>query len=402
MIGPRRWPLHPAPVEGEALSSWLSRIAVCYGTNLEGLGEDVGLRVDKNSRNDIDLEPPPGMIDILAERSGLTPDRLRHMSVAGQVPWLLDDMQHHPDGFDTYVRQLSVLRPAGRYKARGVPWWRPWLPPRLRARVCPGCVAKSSSPPPHLLLWAIPIVSSCPRHGCWLEETIAARGYVGLSARDPPEPRPAPEYVLALDRRTYAAFRIGQVELPGRVIHAGVWFRLLRTLVDELSSPLNESRASTARTIRHVWAEAGHRTRDGQSTWYPFERQSDTVQLHTIEAAAIAVTLLESGAIHGAGIQAALFRPAPTEVIFEGEPPTLETDPPKPVEERPSLTDSLNAAVASARTNPEEARTLFTLATYGRHDADHIYAVVNDFLELGISIDFHRTTQSSDRSRHVE
>jgi hypothetical protein len=25
-----RWPLHPAPKEGEALSSWLNRVALCY------------------------------------------------------------------------------------------------------------------------------------------------------------------------------------------------------------------------------------------------------------------------------------------------------------------------------------------------------------------------------------
>jgi len=363
VIGPRRWPLHPAPVEGEVLSSWLGRVAACYGTDLEGLGADIGLRIDRNTRDDIDLDPPSDLVDTLAERSGLTLDRLRLMTVAGNVPWLLDDMDPHPDAFGTYARQLSVLRPAGRHKPRQVPQWRPWLPPRLRTRACPGCVANSPSPTPHLLLWGIPIVSSCPEHGCWLEEPIFTRGYVYLAASDLPQPRPAPEHVLALDGRTHDAFTTGEVSLPGRTIHCGVWFRLLRTLIDELSAPLSESRAATARTVKRVWSEAGYRTRDGQTKWYPFEHQNPSLQLHTMEAAAIAVTLLESGTINGPGTEAALFRPAPSMTIFDGTPP-----PPAPLASsimrgKPTLMDSFNAAIASAQTNPEEARTLFAVAT---------------------------------------
>lgn len=402
MTGSRRWPLHPAPVDGETLSSWLSRVAACYDTNLEGLGDDIGLRVDKNSRDDIDCEPPPGMIEILAERSGLTLDRLRQMSVAGQVPGLLDDMHPHPDGFNTYVRRFSVLQSADRFKPRQVSSWRPWLPPRLRARACPGCVANSSSPAPQLLLWAIPIVFSCSVHGCWLEEMITARGYVNLSAPHLPELRSAPEHVLALDRRTHDAFMTGQVELPGRVVHAGMWFRLLRTLIDELSCPLSESCPSTARTIKIIWAEAGHPTRDGQSTWHSYERQNETVQQHTMEAAAIAVTLLESGAIHGGGRQAALFSPVPTAIIFDSTPPTSATAAHGPVEERPSLMECFNAAIASARINREEARTVFKIAIYGKHSADEIHAVVNTFRELGISLDFHHAIKSRGPLEHLE
>ena len=59
------------------------------------------------------------------------------------------------------------------------------------------------SPQPYLLLWAIPIVSSCPAHGCWLEETLATRGYFGIWEFDPPTPRPAQEHIMATnDQRT--------------------------------------------------------------------------------------------------------------------------------------------------------------------------------------------------------
>ncbi|WP_370874021.1 TniQ family protein [Arthrobacter bambusae] len=134
------------------------------------------------------LELIPG----LADRTGAAPSRLRQMSVAGWVPWLLDDMDPVPDGFAAYTRQLSVLRPAGKKKARLVPSWRPWLSDRLPARGCPECVAATPSHHPYQLLWAIPIVSSCPAHGCWLEATIAARSYFGMWDFDRPSPRPAP------------------------------------------------------------------------------------------------------------------------------------------------------------------------------------------------------------------
>ena len=32
-----RWPLHPPPSEGEALTSWLSRLAEVYGMSVEDL-----------------------------------------------------------------------------------------------------------------------------------------------------------------------------------------------------------------------------------------------------------------------------------------------------------------------------------------------------------------------------
>nr|WP_181716151.1 TniQ family protein [Cryobacterium sp.] len=382
--------MHPAPIDGEVLSSWLHRIAACYSTDLNLLGDDIGFTLGRSAPDDIDVAPPHGMIDVLTERTGVTPDRLRQMSVAGWVPWLLDTLEPVPDGFDTYTRQLSVLRPGGKQKTREVPWWRPWLlSPRLPSRACPDCVAATPSPQPYLLLWAIPIVSSCPVHGCWLEDTLAARGRFTVWEFDPPTPRPAPGHILTLDQRTHDAFAAGHVELPRRRVHAGIWFRLLRTIIDELSCPLSENRKAVSDLIRQIWAEAGYRARDGQSLWYPYEQQPEMVQRHTMEAAATAVMLLENSAITGSGSDAALFLPSPHSVISDGTPPP----PPSPkIGERPSLRVAFNAAVEAARINPAEARTLFDLATYKRNGADDIHGVVNAFIELGIPLDFHHAS----------
>ncbi|SEO01452.1 TniQ family protein [Cryobacterium luteum] len=90
MTEPRRWPLHPAPIDGETFYSWLRRIAACYGTDLTLLGEDLGFTLRWSAPEDIDAAAMSGMIDVLAERTGVTPDRLRQMGMAGWVPWRRD------------------------------------------------------------------------------------------------------------------------------------------------------------------------------------------------------------------------------------------------------------------------------------------------------------------------
>ena len=387
------------PLPGEALSSWLRRIAARYSTDLEVLGDDLGFTLGPGSQDDIDLAPPPGMIDILTIRTGVDPDRLRQMSVAGWVPWLLDDMQPSPESFATYTRQLSVLRPAGRFKSRLVPSWRPWLSSHLHSRACPKCVAASDSPKPYLLLWALPLISTCPIHGCWLQATLAPRGYFRLWDFDPPVPRAAPEHLLKMDQRTQYTFTIGQVELPRRSVHAGIWFRLLRTIIDELSCPLSENHPADAKIIRQIWTQTGYRVRDGQSSWHPYEQLAESVQQHTMEAAATAVMLLETGAITGSGTDAPLFHPVPDFAMSDGTP---SHPPSTPAGARPTLMDALKEAVDAARVNPADARTLFNLATYKRDDAEHLHEMVNAFIDLSIPLDFHHTTQNMSGLQDVD
>jgi hypothetical protein len=88
---------------------------------------------------------------------------------------------------------------------------------------------------------------SCPLHGCWLESYWGVPGrFLGWENADA-APRTASDAIAAMDRRTWQALTTGHVELPRRRIHAGLWFRLLRTLLDELNTPL--SRAEPARGI---------------------------------------------------------------------------------------------------------------------------------------------------------
>lgn len=116
MIQAQRWPLHPAPKEGEALSSWLHRVADCYQMDVRELLEhDLG----HGQIDDLDIAPPLTLLIALAQRSGIELDRLRCMSFAGWAPWLLDSLDDLvPSALETYVFQFSVLLPKGCRKTR--------------------------------------------------------------------------------------------------------------------------------------------------------------------------------------------------------------------------------------------------------------------------------------------
>jgi hypothetical protein len=133
-----RWPLHPAPKEGEALSSWLHRVAACYQTDGRDLLEnDLG----HGQVDDLDSAPPLSLLTALSQRSGIELDRLRCSSFAGWVPWLLDSLDDRLSAaLETYAFQFSVLRPKRNRKTRSIASWRAWRPGQPIHRACPLCL----------------------------------------------------------------------------------------------------------------------------------------------------------------------------------------------------------------------------------------------------------------------
>jgi hypothetical protein len=146
-----RWPVHPAPVTGEALTSWLRRIAHRYGAEVQDLVLDLGYCLSRPE--DLDTVAPEGFIDQLAARTGTATDTIRAMTLNGQTPWLLDELEPAAQAYTTYTRQLAVLLPQGRRRDRTVDYWRPWLPTDAgwRHRACPRCTTESSPPCPYQL-----------------------------------------------------------------------------------------------------------------------------------------------------------------------------------------------------------------------------------------------------------
>ena len=120
-----RWPVHPAPVTGEALTSWLRRIAHRYGAEVEDLVLDTGFCISRPG--DLDVAAPEEFINQLAGRTRTGTDTIRAMTLGGQTPWLLDQLEPAAEAYTTYTRQLAVLLPRGRRRDRTVEDWRAWF-----------------------------------------------------------------------------------------------------------------------------------------------------------------------------------------------------------------------------------------------------------------------------------
>lgn len=377
-----RWPLHPAPGEGEALSSWLHRIAGCYRMEVQDLLEhDLG----HDLAVDLDEAPPLSLLSAISQRSGIGLDRLRCMSFAGWVPWLMDGPDPGlPDALATYAFQFSILLPEHHHRMITITSWRAWQPSLPIYRACPVCL-KDPTRQILLLVWKLPLMLSCPLHGCWLESYHSKQGRFCSWDNAYTTPRQASSLITAMDRRTWQALTTGYVELPRRRVHAGIWFRLLRGLLDELSTPLNQC-GSYAWSIRYVWERCGYPLRAGQGVWRPYEILSTAVQLQMLEAAATTIELLESNVLRSQGEQAELFMPEPQTGFSTGF--SVAQRKVEPVDYWKEAIETINEAVVDARHNPETARSLFALASYGQRDPESRDRLRTMFAENGIPLEF--------------
>jgi len=406
----RRWPLHPPPGEGEALASWLSRLAEVYGLSVEDLLRHnltaPGVDLPDHHTSALDLDPPPWLLPALTERTGVPVDRLRQMTIAGWVPWLLDTLDPEPvpgAAFDTYVRQDSVLLTTKERPGRRVPGWRAWLsadPKRgpLR-RACPTCQGTAADDTFGLTLMSqLPLTLSCPQHRCHLEPAFGGLGAFVAWEKQDTRAHPAPAAVVALDARTHQGLRTGAVPLPGRPVHAGVWFRLLRTLIDELSTPLSALRAGSRRTVRRVWELAGYPPRAGiVGPWRPYEALPWPEQQMFLEAAATALHLIEAGEATAHGTLARLLTPAPHRHVHDGTPP-----PPRPRDYWQEARGAMTEAVALARDDPAAARQLLSTLTSLTRSETAFHRVRDDLIALGVPVDHLPPTLGEQRARQTQ
>ncbi|TDO30241.1 TniQ protein [Kribbella sp. VKM Ac-2527] len=361
--GGKRWPLHPRPEPGEALSSWLERTARLYGMSVavllrHNLGSASALLGDAEAAS-LDWDPPTAVLTALGERTGVPPGELRRMTMAGWVPWLTDTLDagdHRQAVFDTYVRQDSVLLApgeAGCNTAQRFRTWRgPWLPAHPLRRVCPECAKDPQRGT--ALMWRLPIMTGCATHACRLEPerdvNLAAHGLAPLI------PASVDPLVVELDRRTHEGVTTGMVTLPGRAVHVGVWFRLLRTLLDEVSMSLSRVGVRSRLTLERVWQATGRPVRAGLTVWRPYEQLDWPLQEAMLHAAAVALRLAADRRIAPRGTLGSALAEPPHERVYDG-------DDPRPRMAVPDLTTAVDAWLATARTGPEPAGHLLRLLT---------------------------------------
>ena len=125
---------------------------------------------------------------------------------------------------------------------------------RTRRRACPACAADPGRGT--RVLAALPVMTTCGEHGLPLQPEAAVRLPPSLGGPRPPRAGArAPR--SAMDRLTWEGLTTGAVTLPGRPVHVGVWLRLLRTLLDEVS--IREGRLSrrSAASMARIWEATG-------------------------------------------------------------------------------------------------------------------------------------------------
>nr|WP_281359026.1 TniQ family protein [Pseudarthrobacter oxydans] len=386
--------MHPAPAETESLSSWMRRIAASYSMYSYELLEH-GLGQQELRDAELDLDPPVHLLEVLAKRSGLDQHRVSAMTMSGWVPWLFDTLTPAPDTYETYVHQFSLLLSPGRRNIYAPRKWLPWLSETAAKRGCRECLESGST---LLLFWQVPVMASCTVHRRRLETYEGHPADYIMWTAPAYDQRALPDSLSIMDRRTWQAITTGSVDLPRYPVNAGVWFRLLRTLLDELSTAQGRY-GRQLDDVRRVWEHCGHPFRAGLHSWQPFETLNWTVQQQLLEAAAAAMELIEDGSLTARGTSGHLLRPEPDTAISDGTPPgsLIGADG---VQKRPTLdelwnqaTATLDSCIEAAKTDPVVAKHLFDFARYGCRSEESLRGLRDTFAELQIPLNFLSQTE---------
>jgi len=252
-----RWPLHPAPLDDEPLSSWITRLADAYEMVPMAFCHDA-LAWPNPSLQGLDECPPTELIPTLADHTGWSISRLEAMTL------------HHYEGTVFETRDLAApqamlallprFHPDRRHsddRAYDRRQWRqltPWLLPRESTAAmpfCPLCIAEGPVVYPRMA-WSLALTTVCRRHEVVLRDRCPAcaepilRSWVRLApeqwvhcwcgaALALAPTVPASASVLWLANRAHEALTTGQVALDDSVpMPARTYFAVLRAFVESV------------------------------------------------------------------------------------------------------------------------------------------------------------------------
>ncbi len=164
-----RWPVHPSPMEGESLSSWLRRLAMIYGLTAKELVEhDLGFQRRQRHRHWLDIDPPEKLLKAVAFRTGVPLERVQKTTIAGVRPFLYAYFDRKFSGCNTVL----TARPNSPQHSQFLKWiLRHELTNEFTAcRLCLNTYPNAGV----LLPWRIRIITSCPVLGIMLERVRIA------------------------------------------------------------------------------------------------------------------------------------------------------------------------------------------------------------------------------------
>ncbi|MDO5215760.1 TniQ family protein [Legionella pneumophila] len=388
MMSQLRWPLHPLPFNEECLLSWLARIGNCYDFTVdELLQHDLGFY---GNIDDLNIKAPPWLLTLLSNRTGIDEQVIYAMTLSAWTPLLLDNIFEKDSDFEAYVQSYSLLLPLNKrkkYKPK-LPW-KPWLSqPLIFSKACPICM-DSKQMGAISLAWFLPLMLSCPIHQCQLLQCHIYQGNRIVWAKENELLISITPAISRMDQRTWSALTTGQVILPRRTVHSGVWLRLLRTLLDELHIPVSPIKSLYSKNIVNLWTSLGLATRGGQTRWRPYEFLPMQIQQQTLMAAATIIEQIENELITTPGRQAFLFLP---ELRNNNDLPSYPEKRKKllinPESSFQKALDSFNQFVEIAKKNPLVAKNFRNSVLCGRVDFESIQKTNNSLIKIGIPPEF--------------
>lgn len=344
-----RWPLHPRPIAGEELSSWFGRIAELYELPVKDLlVHDLGHPA--LSDVELDLTPPETLLRLLSERTGVSIERIRSMTLKGWMRAWVGRGKPGAEIFCRYVKRHSVLLSPNRRDYKKLDQWRPWITAQRFATSlgCPACLSRDEIPY-RRLHWRLALIASCPTHGILLEPVMSPHAWRIPQVLWREERHFSPDRLRALDTITVQAITCGHATLPHATLPTGLWLRLLRTILDELNTTAATA-AGDSHILKTIWQSVELPVRVGVRVAQTFEDMDFTRQVHFLHAAAEALDLVSSHRLDARGRDAHLLRaPLPPRRAIITKPLSEPTGP---------LAKGLGAAVAlvkAARATPKEA-----------------------------------------------
>jgi hypothetical protein len=222
----RRWPLHPVPVEGEAITSWIRRIANEYG-----IGWDILLHRTFGWPGtpyvDADSEIPQRVVQGLSVKTGIPASNIRLMTLPGQWERLLS-VTTAPTA-EEYLSRYEMLSASEAPPSHFERGWKPWQSDRWIFFACRACVAENGTGF-YRLIWRLPILRSCPIHGMMLERAA----FIGYETRWLDKPEIADRAIRTMDALTWQGWTQGFVNLKHRCISVAEWLCILRCLIEEI------------------------------------------------------------------------------------------------------------------------------------------------------------------------
>lgn len=288
------WPVHPDPINGEALSSWLRRIGSVYGCSVADLLR-YGLGFPEAKTRGLDFEPAGDLVLAIAEKTGKSVRIIERTTFAGTLPFMSGRVYTDPVRAD--VESCSVLFEPQNPAPGSLVELRQWFRKETMSKVmgCRYCLADYGNGG-ILLGWGLKVVLSCPTHGVMLEPGRKERERVNwLKAAA----EAAPELVCKLDRRSLEAVSEGSVQLPGGLVSAAQWFRIVQAIFHELNAPLFSVEKERFGWQLRLWQAADYHPHG------PFE----TFKFDMTYALLIAMAIdqIEQGAIKPTGKYGKLF-----------------------------------------------------------------------------------------------